>query len=821
MSRRRVLSGLAVAILFALPLLPEILGSRRLVFRDAHMTHWPWRRVAMAMLSSGHAPFVNETASGGQPLLANPNAVLLYPTVLLEKVFSPAAAFNLHYLLHVLWAFFGARALASRLGLSDGGAFFSGVAFAFSGTMLSYGSAFANAGPAAAWLPWCVAAAIDVARSETLLRLLSSAAAAGLAFGLQLLAGEPAISLLTLVCAGVAALAAGVRSPLATLRVRSPLATLRVRSPLAPSRPRLVRAGWTAAGGILAGLLALGIAAPLLLPLLQVLPLTYRGQHLWSERAFGASPFALWRIAEWFFPRMGGDPGALGTGAHWQYRLHEGDLVYIWSVTFGVLPLLAFAVAAVRRDFWSLRTILLAAGGVLTLLFSFGFALPFYRLLYSAEFLRRLRYPIKFYLLTTLCVALLAGFGIDALGKRRAGRLEAVLLAGAFALFTAAFFAAGQDGFLDRLVRPHLAGLGAGPDSLLPAIRHVFRGDALVGAAATLLLAVVLFLRRPERGRAHALGLAALLLALPWGLPLFVSADQKDLSRPPALLPVMKGPGRLYVSPYLSELGEAHPELPPTYAKLARVQVEELSPATGAPFGIRYLFDEDPDGSYGWVNRIAGEVLTASGPEERARLLSAFGARWVLAETGAVLPGYRPVTGFSVAGRRLELHEAVRPIPEVRWASRELRRASLSGVLELVRSDAFHPSTDVVLPGPPDFGRDGAVAPARITLRELEADRVEADVDAEAAGHLVFSRTFFPSWKAAVDGAPARVLLANGRDLAVALPAGRHRVEIFWNPAPFRAGVALQLLALVSALAIGIAELGPRRRRAVATRTSP
>jgi hypothetical protein len=799
MSRRRVLSGLAVVILFALPLLPEILGSRRLVFRDAHMTHWPWRRVAMAMLSSGHAPFVNETASGGQPFLANPNAVLLYPTVLLEKILSPAAAFNLHYLLHVLWAFFGARALASRLGLSDGGSFFSGVAFAFSGTMLSYGSAFANAGPAAAWLPWCVAAAIDVARSETVLRLLSAAAAAGLAFGLQLLAGEPAISLLTLASAGVAALAASLAQPGA----------------------RLARAARTAAGAILAGLLAGGVAAPLLLPLLQVLPLTYRGQHLWSERAFGASPFALWRIAEWFFPRLGGDPGALGAGAHWQYRLHEGDLVYIWSVTFGVLPLLAFAVAAVRRDFWSARTILLAAGGVLTLLFSFGFALPFYRLLYSAAFLRRLRYPIKFYLVTTLCVALLAGFGIDALRKRRAGRLEAVLLAGIFALFAAVFFGAGQDGLLDRVVRPHLAGLGAGPEALLPAIRHVFRGDALFGAGAAFLLAVALFLRRPARGGAHALGLATLILALPWGLPLFVSADQKDLSRPPALLPVMKGPGRLYVSPRLAELpafagGETHPELPPTYAKLARIQVEELIPATGAPFGIRYLFDEDPDGSYGWVNRIAGEVLTASGPEERARLLSAFGARWVLRDTGAAMPGYRAVTGFSVAGRRLELHEATRPTPEIRWASRELRRASLSGALELVRSDLFRPASDVVLPGPPDSSPAATALPARITIEALQPDRAVADVDAAAGGHLLFSRTFFPSWKAAVDGAPAKVLLANGRDLAVALPAGRHHVEIFWNATPFRSAVGLQLLALVLALTIAVGELGRRARRAAA-----
>lgn len=94
-----------------------------------------------------------------------------------------------------------------------------------------------------------------------------------------------------------------------------------------------------------------------------------------------------------------------------------------------------------------------------------------------------------------------------------------------------------------------------------------------------------------------------------------------------------------------------------------------------------------------------------------------------------------------------------------------------------------------------------------------------ADVDAGAAGHVVFSRTFFPSWKATLDGAPARVLLANGRDLAVALPAGRHHVEIFWSAAPFRSGVALALLALVSVLAIGVAELGPRRRRGVATST--
>jgi hypothetical protein len=785
MSRRgrAFLSGLGVALLFALPLLPEIVGSRRLVFRDAHMTHWPWRRVAMTMLSSGKAPFVNDTASGGQPFLANPNAVLLYPTVLLEKVLSPAAAFNLHYLLHVLWAFFGARALATRLGTSEGGAFFSGVAFAFSGTMLSYGSAFATAGPAASWLPWCVAAVLDATRAETVRRLLPAAAAAGLAFGLQLLAGEPAISLLTLLFAAVAAVAAA----------------------LGPPGPRLARIGRTVAAGLFASLIAAGLAAPLLLPLAQVFRLTYRGQHLYSARAFGASPFASWRMVEWLFPRFGGDPGALGQGAHWQYHLHAGDLVYIWSVTFGVLPLLALALASAHRRFWSRTTLLLTGGALLTLLFSFGFALPFYRLLYSTEFLRRLRYPIKFYLLTTLCVALLSGFAIDALRRHRGGRLEAFLLAGFVILYLVAFLAAAENGPFDRIVRPYLAGLAAPPDTLLPTIRRVFRGDALFGATAAVLLGIVSFSRRPARGGGHALGFATLLLALPWGLPLFVSADQKDLSRPPALLPDLEGAGRLYVSPRLPELavletGSSHPQLPPTVPKLARVQVEEMIPATGASFGVRYLFDEDPDGSYGWVNRIAGEVLTASNPEERSRILTLFGARWVLAEAGNAVPGFHAVTGFSVAGRRLVLHESDSAAPELRWASRLFRRASLSGSLELARSDLFRSATDVVLPGPRDENAGPATAPATIAVRTLEADRASVDVEAPASGHLLFSRTFFPGWKAILDGAPVRIVLANGRDLAVAVPAGRHSVRFEYDDAPFTRGVVIQAAIFLSVL---------------------
>lgn len=777
-----MLSSLAVVLLFCLPLAPEIAGRKRLVFRDAHVTHWPWRRVAMASLDRAEVPFVNEYSSGGQPMLANPNAVLLYPTLLLEKVLPPASAFNLHYLLHVFWAFFGARALAGRLGQSEGASFVSGVAYAFSGMVLSYTSAFANSGAAAAWLPWCAAAAIDLARARDTRETLRAALAAGLAFGLQLLAGEPVISLLTVLLAGSLGLVQCFKAKDGVGR-------------------HIVR---LAAGGAGAGLAAALLAAPLLLPLSAVLPFTYRGQHAYSWKAFSASAFAPWRLPEWLFPRFSGDPGALGPGGHWQWALHPDEVLYVWCVTFGVLPLVLLAVAAVRPGFFRGWRAWIGAFGFGALLLAFGGALPFFRLLYQVEALRKLRYPIKFYLLTTLCVALLVGWAAEGVREHvKSRRGQAVLLA--FGLvFAAALLLSADGGLLDQLVAPYLSGSAFPAAAQLPAIRSAFRSDALLGLAAVAAAVGAAFCRT-DRLAHHLLGFAAFGLCLPWALPLFVSGDDRDLSRPPAVATHFAGPGRVYVDPAMTDLpragGAPTPDVPRLVGKFARVEVEELIPETGQPFGVRGIFEPDPDGSFGWFNRLAGEALTVSTPVERVRLLRVYGGRWALAEDAAPYPGARPVTGLSVAGRRLELFELPGPLPELRWASRPVHVASLSGALDLIRSGDFHAETDIALPGGPGNPAPEGVA-AVVTPLTVRADFASADVAAPSPGHLVFSRTYFRTWNAEVEGQPAAVLVANARDLAVAVPAGSHHVTFAWDRAPFHRGVGLQAAAFASILAL-------------------
>jgi hypothetical protein len=797
MSRRarEILTGFAVAVLFALPLLPEIVGSRRLIFRDALVTHWPWRRAAVEMLANGEAPLVDANASGGEPLLANPNAVLLYPTFLLERILPPESAFNLHYLLHVLWAFFGARALARRLGISEGGGFVSGVAYAFSGTMLSFGSAFMNSSAAAAWLPWCAAAAVDLARASNGAERRRFGAALGLALGLQLLAGEPALSLLTVVFA--ACLAAG-----AALAARP-------RDAAIASRPRARLAG-LAAAMTAAGVLGLALAAPLLLPLRQVLPMTFRGQHLYSKEAFGAVPLTAARLLEWLFPSLSGNPSIFGMEPRW---LGEGSLlVYLWSVTLGVIPLLIFAAAALRGEFWRRRAASLSAAALVTLVLSFGFRLPLYRLLYAIAPLRRLRYPIKFYLITTLCLALLAGLAAESFARRRAGGRELGLCAALFAVFAAAWALSGPGGAIHHAF---LERLGEARAPFAELFRMGIRGDAVAGVVSVALVALLLRLRLSSMDSGHVLGMLTLFAALIWGLPLFVTGPSDELSRAPALAKLVAGQGRLYApdppAPTLEALEPEYPRKLPRAAKVARLQIEHLFPQTASPFGVRSLFETDPDGSYGFYNRVAGEATAASRPLERDRLLRVYGARFVLSTEGKDYPLFRAKTGLSIGEERMVLFEDPQPLPELRWAGRAHFRGALSDAIELLRSEEFAPAADVALRGERTEGATTASASsARLSNAVVRPSSARTDVEADGSGHVVFARTFFPAWKARVDGVPVPVRVANARDLAVPVSAGRHRVEIAYDRGPFRRGVALQAAAL---LAAAIAGLGSRRDR--------
>jgi uncharacterized membrane protein YfhO len=85
----------------------------------------------------------------------------------------------------------------------------------------------------------------------------------------------------------------------------------------------------------------------------------------------------------------------------------------------------------------------------------------------------------------------------------------------------------------------------------------------------------------------------------------------------------------------------------------------------------------------------------------------------------------------------------------------------------------------------------------------------------DAPGLVLLTDTYYPGWKAYVDGERTELLEADYLFRGVAVPEGEHQIEFVYDPASFKIGVALSLSAIVcmlAMLAIDLYGYGARHR---------
>lgn len=288
----------------------------------------------------------------------------------------------------------------------------------------------------------------------------------------------------------------------------------------------------------------------------------------------------------------------------------------------------------------------------------------------------------------------------------------------------------------------------------------VARDPAAVASVLVSCAAVAVLAFGPRRGPLVAWAIA-LSLALA-DLPLLRAlVDRPSAPGPPAVagrvyerLPVEAHP------PEPDRLGEA--STVPEFYRRAR---PELWALTGALNGIAYAFDFDPDGSYADPDRAVRKGLDSRPWPERVDVLRSAGVAHVV---------------------------TAEPLPPPYRLARELNPAEGVRLYDL---DA--PAAVARLAG------EGTV------VRAAESPhRLFAEANAARDSVLVWSRSFFPAWRAAVDGRPVRAFVADGHLVGVELPAGSHRVSIEWSARPLIAGFAALLLGVV---ALAVLSHGGRR----------
>ena len=726
-------------LLLLLALLPLATGAVVVTYQDASLTHLPARAVMAEQLRAGTFPFLHPGASGGEPLAGNPNFGLFFPDTLLLLVLPLPVAFGLRFALPLVLAFLGARRFARAEGISRPAAETAALAFVLSGVFLSTWR-FYNSGLALSVAPWVMAAVVKLGRRAQKgerAGVRRAAAELGLWGGLEVLAGEPVVALLTAVLAGGRALAGLAGS-------------------LPPEGGRRPALAGLAAGGVVAVL----VAAPQLAATAQIFPDSSRERKPFPfVIATGTSVHPI-RLLEQVVPFPYGRPdlrGPLGFAGHEFFDNHPP---YLWTLHIG-LPTLALLLLFGRPRAPGERVFWMAAGGAALL--AFGRYLPGAKSLYPFLSLGgRIRFPVKWWYVVALAVVPLLGWAAARFGEgERASRGRqgaALLLLGGGVLI---------------LVRSA---------ALTPL--------ALLGPWVSIAAAAVLIVEARRSGP-RAPSPLALAIALPLllsALPLLFAL----LDRPPPAPPRVTT-GRIYARLTLEAhaLGVAEGRIRDFFRRAN----PELWPLTAAESGAGYAFDADPDGAYADDDRAVRKALEALPWPDRAAELRLAGVDRVLSDE-PLGPPYRALSVLNEAeGVRLYALEG--PANAVRFATRIVQRPSLLEAMDHHRSAGFDPDTDVVLPGPASVM--GEARPARVEVFRQTEDSLLAGVDAPAAGVLVWSRTFFSAWWATLDGRPAPTVLADGHLLGVRVPAGAHRVEIGWSCRPVAAGGALLALGLSGA----------------------
>jgi hypothetical protein len=109
---------------------------------------------------------------------------------------------------------------------------------------------------------------------------------------------------------------------------------------------------------------------------------------------------------------------------------------------------------------------------------------------------------------------------------------------------------------------------------------------------------------------------------------------------------------------------------------------------------------------------------------------------------------------------------------------------------------AFDPRQTAAVETSPGCSLSDAPGQDAVTLTSDELDRVTFRVSAASDGFLVMSDTFYPGWRAEVDGKPLPVVRANFALRGICLPAGDHEVVFVFDPVTLKIGTVLSVIGL-------------------------
>ncbi len=752
-----------------------------------------------------HIPLWDSAIMAGRPFLADGQSAVFSPFSAPAYALPFWWSLGLMAALKLFVAAFGTYLLGRALGMRFGGALLAGVVFAFSFWFVAWLS-WPNTS-VWAFLPWLWLLADRLARRADLLAISGLASV----IGLQYLGGHPESSF----------------DVLAFTAVFFVLRLVQHRHGVG-SHPRLL--AMRLGGFLSAVILGTALAALALVPLLELLN---HSADVSNRASFGnlhiPSRYLLGIFLHDYWGR------ATRTVVDFQAPyLHDYDRAfYVGALTL----MLTFAALVVRPSLERAAIAVVGAGALLVVVgaspvFGIVKALPGFSVSQNTRLV----------VVVVLCVALLAGWGLDELVKPTSARKRqrATVVVAVVVLVTPIIWVSVTAGLpsaslLGNALRiawgfatpPHLR-LGASPQELASVVGEIRLASLLEWLLLAAAGAALVTLRLADRLRAPAFaGLAILLIV--------ADLFKADMGFNPAIAM------HTAIQPTTPALHYLQARRPNRFVGLVPTEPFAVNPLP-SNIALRYgLFDargyDYPiENRYFrfWREEIAPGACafvfctTGAGSSPQAlRALSLLSVSDLL--QGPTEPLIR-TPGLSVAysGPDGRVYANSRAVPRVFVVDRQVVVSDADSAFRATTSPAFRARRVAVsedsIPGvreSPDLAGQATYA-GGAQLTSYGDERVVVRAAARRPSILVLTDTYYPGWKATVDGKSVPVHRIDYLLRGIRLAPGSHRVEFRYQPASWRVGRIVSALALVVVLVMaGVGYARSRRLKHSDARLSP
>jgi len=239
-----------------------------------------------------------------------------------------------------------------------------------------------------------------------------------------------------------------------------------------------------------------------------------------------------------------------------------------------------------------------------------------------------------------------------------------------------------------------------------------------------------------------------------------------------------------------------------------------------SPEGYDALFSQ----KYGeFINTIkSGGLITSKinrtdvdfsevGPDEtmiknpyRLRIMSLLGVKYILAlkphaESKITEEERFPSSLFSLvwANDIWRIWEYNQALPRSYFTSNYIVENDRQKIVDHLLNPLFPIQNTLIFESKPKEFESTDGASGEVTIAKYEPQTIKIVVNAKQSGYLFLSDTYYPGWKAFVDGKETKIYRANYSFRAVPVSNGNHTVRFIYDPLSFKVAIAISGISLV------------------------